>query len=146
MEREEQRRRDQEEAEAVRLQRERERQKILDATGEADPDMIAAAAIPRAIPVVKRPGVTEPIPEEPVKRLDPMDVASKRAPDAPEREPERAASKIKASWLTRTDARSFTMLVPRTSRPDRRPRGQATGAEQGRQCPRRQIASPGRDA
>ena len=68
--------------------------------------------IPRAIPIAR--GSEEPEPEEelPPIGLSPMDVASMKAPDGPERAPEKSASKLKASWMTRTDARSFTMLIP----------------------------------
>lgn len=83
-----------------------------DATGIDAPGGIESVVIPRAIPVRNPAAGTEPEDELPELRLSPMDVASMRAPDGPEREPETSASKIQASWMTRTDARSFTMLIP----------------------------------
>lgn len=107
-----------EEADALRLKQERERkehQEILEEAAQTAPGSAGGAGdeepvIPRAIPVGKSPTLPDVAPEAP--RLSPMDVASQRAPDSPDRGPEKAASKIKASWLTRTDARSFTMLIP----------------------------------
>ncbi|MFT4547926.1 MAG: penicillin-binding protein 2 [Verrucomicrobiales bacterium] len=105
------------EEESMRLKRERaiaaagtaRDERAMPIPREADePDF---ANIPRALPIGKSPVMDQPKPErEP--GLSPMDVASRKAPDEPTREPEKAASKLKAEWMTRTDARSFTMLIP----------------------------------
>ncbi|MGI9242966.1 MAG: peptidoglycan D,D-transpeptidase FtsI family protein [Verrucomicrobiales bacterium] len=83
----------------------------LDANRDAD-DIGDEILIPRAIPIASGSEEPEPEEEKPPVGLSPMDVASMKAPDGPERAPEKSASKLKASWMTRTDARSFTMLIP----------------------------------